>query len=99
MSIEMLRIILTLMVVTLFPMKSYAQDASAMLPIKVSLIQCGETQADIPKACKADARCCVFSDGYPSVYTHKTEKADWEYKLAQRQKGTMRYIRKDEPKI
>ena len=84
MSIEMLRIILTLMVVTLFPMKSYAQDASAMLPIKVSLIQCG---------------CCVFSDGYASVYTHKTEKADWEYKLAQRQKGTMRYIRKDEPKI
>lgn len=46
---------------------SSAQAAEAILPVSVTLVKCGETKADIPKACAADSRCCVFMDKAPQT--------------------------------
>ena len=40
----------------------------AILPMKVTLLKCGDTKADIPNACRADDRCCVFMDQVPLEY-------------------------------
>ena len=43
-----------------FTTPSHAEEVD--LPIGVTLVKCGDTRADIPKACKLDERCCVFMD-------------------------------------
>lgn len=62
-----------------------AQDASAILNIGVNLIQCGQTQADLPRACKADSRCCVFMEDYKQEVTYSTGEPDWQTRLASNQ--------------
>lgn len=41
-----------------------AQAESVDMPIGVNLVKCGDTRADLPKACRKDERCCVFVDDY-----------------------------------
>lgn len=49
------------------PTQSNAQDASALIKTKVSLVQCGQTRADLPRACREDQRCCAFLDDQPNI--------------------------------
>ena len=68
-----------------------AQDASAILNISVNLVQCGQTRADLPRACKADDRCCVFMDAFDQQYSHRTGKPDWKARLASKEQYYFKY--------
>lgn len=50
----------------LLPAKT-AHAGDATLPVTVSLIKCGDTKADLPKACKKNEACCVFLPPEDSV--------------------------------
>ena len=56
-----------------FFMPSLLLAGEAILPIRVGLVQCGETKADIPRACRADDRCCAFMDQTPPEEITKEE--------------------------
>ena len=53
------------LMILLFATPKTAKAGDVELPITVTLIQCGQTKADIPRACKKDGRCCVFMDQAP----------------------------------
>lgn len=57
-----------LLLVLLYPVRAQAQTVE--LNVSVNLVKCGDTRADIPRACQADSRCCVFMDGNdsPKIY-------------------------------
>lgn len=54
---------LALVFVAVLSTASTANAAEGTLLIRVKLVSCGETKADLPKACKKDDRCCVFLSG------------------------------------
>ena len=52
--------IITLTLVALMLSVTVARAGEAELPVTVTLVKCGETRADLPRACYEDARCCGF---------------------------------------